>query len=355
MKRKGVLALMLTSAMLMLSVAGCSGNKPVATENGTSSGKGTSASSNQVYAIIAKNTGNPYNQAETQGFQDAVKEFGGKSIVRAPEQPTAEGQITIINQLIAQKVASIAIASNDANALEPVLQKAMSAGIKVLSCDSAVNPASRMVHVDQADPVKIGQVEVQAMGKMMNYTGEFAILSATSTADNQNTWIKYMKEELKKPEYKKMRLVKIAYGDDLPDKSTSETEALLQSYPKLKGIISPTTVGIAAAAKVLSDKGLAGKVYLTGLGLPSQMITYIKSGVCPWMYLWNPIDIGYITGYVSKALVDGTITGKIGDTFTAGRLGKYTVTKAADGGTEVLLGPPYKFDKANIDRWAKVY
>jgi rhamnose transport system substrate-binding protein len=231
----------------------------------------------------------------------------------------------------------------------------MKSGIKVLSADSAVNSASRMVHVNQANPVLIGQTEVQSIAQMMNYKGQFAILSATSTADNQNTWIKYMKAELTNPKYKNMQLVKIAYGDDLPDKSTSETEALLQTYPNLKGIISPTTVGMAAAGQVLTDKGLAGKVYLTGLGLPSQMAAYIKNGVCPWMYLWNPIDIGYLTAYVSKALQDGTITGKVGDTFTAGRLGKYTVTQASDGGTEVLLGAPFKFDKTNIDQWSKVY
>ena len=61
--------------------------------------------------------------------------------------------------------------------------------------------------------------------------------------------------------------MKIAYGDDLRDKSVSETEALLKTYPNLKAIIAPTTVGIAAASKVISDKGLKGKVIVTGSGI----------------------------------------------------------------------------------------
>ena len=129
---------------------------------------------------------------------------------------------------------------------------------------------------------------------MIGGKGEIAILSATSQATNQNLWIDYMKKELADPKYKDVKLVKVAYGDDLRDKSVSEAEGLLAVLPNLKGIIAPTTVGIAAAGKVLTDKKLIGKVFLTGLGLPSEMATYIENGVCPYMFLWNPIDVGYL-------------------------------------------------------------
>lgn len=164
-----------------------------------------------------------------------------------------------------------------------------------------------------------------------------------------------MKKELAKPKYAGLGLVKVAYGDDLRDKSVSEAEGLLQSFPNLKVIIAPTTVGIAAAGKVLTDKGLVGKVFLTGLGLPSEMASYIQNGACPYMFLWNPIDVGYLGSWVATGLVQKKITGKVGEKFKAGRLGDYTITKAPDGGTEVLLGPPFKFDKANIEDWKKVY
>lgn len=151
-----------------------------------------------------------------------------------------------------------------------------------------------------------------------------------------------------------MELVKVAYGDDLRDKSTSETEALLQTYPDLKGIISPTTVGIAAAGKVLTDKGLIGKVHLTGLGLPSEMADYIESGASEWMYLWNPVDVGYLAGYAAAALVDGSITGEVGDTFNAGDLGDKEIIADGDG-TQIMLGDPFKFDSENIAEWKTVY
>ncbi|MGA2765205.1 MAG: rhamnose ABC transporter substrate-binding protein [Spirochaetia bacterium] len=307
------------------------------------------------YAIVFKNTGNPYGDRQMGGFKAGIEEQGFQAILRAPDQPTAEAQIQILEQLISQKVAAICIVGNDKDALQPVLTKAMGQGIKVFSLDSGVNPQSRLVHVNQADSEKIGTTLIEAAYDMSGGSGDIAILSATSQATNQNLWIDFMKKTLAQPKYANLKLVKIAYGDDIRDKSVSEAEGLLQSFPDLKVIIAPTTVGIAAAGKVLTDKGLGGKVFLTGLGLPSEMATYIENGVCPYMFLWNPIDVGYLGAYTATALVTGKITGKVGEKFTAGRLGEKVITQAPDGGTEVLLGPPFKFDKANIEDWKKVY
>lgn len=307
-----------------------------------------------THALIVKNAGNPYNEKQMEGFEEAINELGAESILRAPAEPTVEAQIAMIEQLITQRVDSIAIAGNDKNALQPALQRAMNRGIKVLSLDSAVNAESRMVHVNQADSELIGRVQIQAISEMIGGEGQIAVLSATSQATNQNTWIEWMKKELEKPEYDDIELVRVAYGDDLRDKSVSETEALLQTYPDLKGIIAPTTVGIAAAGRVLQDRGLAGEVELTGLGLPSEMAEYIEAGVCDWMYLWNPIDVGYLAGQTAVALDNEAITGEVGDTFKAGRLGEKEVVEA-DAGTEIMLGAPFKFDQSNIDEWKDVY
>ncbi|WP_042462330.1 rhamnose ABC transporter substrate-binding protein [Neobacillus dielmonensis] len=344
--------MVLVSFFMVFSVlAACSQSAP--SSSGEKSGGG-SKDGKKRFAIIFKNTGNPYGEKQMEGFKKAIEEQGDEAILKAPDQPTAEAQIQMIEELIAQKVDSIAIVGNDPDALQPALKKAMDQGIKVLSLDSAVNAKSRMVHVNQADPERIGRIQIQAISEMIGGKGQIAILSATSQATNQNTWIEWMKKELEDSKYKDIELVKVAYGDDLRDKSVSETEALLKSYPDLKGIIAPTTVGIAAAGKVLTDKGLKGKVKLTGLGLPSEMAEYIESGVCDWMYLWNPIDVGYLSGYAAEALVGSKITGKVGDKFTAGDLGEKEVVADGDG-TQIMLGDPFKFDSSNIAEWKDVY
>lgn len=346
-----------TMALLFSMLVACSQGAPETSGSSSESeggGEEEATAGSNKYAFVFKNTGNPYGEKMMDGFKEVIEEIGGEVILRSPDQPTAEGQIQIIEQLITQKVAAIAIAANDQDALEPVLKKAMDQGIKVLSVDSGVNANSRLIHVNQANPERIGRIQIEAVSEMIGGEGQIAILSATSQATNQNLWIEWMKKELEEPDYANIELVKVAYGDDLRDKSVSETEALLKSYPDLKAIIAPTTVGIAAAGKVLTDKGLQGKIALTGLGLPSEMASYIESGVSPWMYLWNPIDVGKVAAHTAQALVDGTITGAIGDKFEAGEQGSLEVVEDGDG-TQIMLGDPFKFDKDNIADWKDVY
>lgn len=317
---------------------------------------GNVENSSGTYAIVAKSAGNPFNEKQIEGFKMAIEEQGYQVIEKTPDQPTAEQQINIIQELITQGVDGIAIAANDENALQPALKQAMDQGIAVTSFDSAVNQESRQAHVNQAAPKAIAVAMMDAVLDLAGGEGQFAILSATSTATNQNTWIAGMEELMAEDEkYAGLELVKIAYGDDLRDKSTSETEALLQSFPDLRVIMSPSTVGIAAAAKVVQDKGVSDNIKVTGLGLPSEMAAYIDNDVCPYMYLWNPIDIGYMTGYLLTALAQEDISGSVGETFEAGDLGTKEITEAPDGGTESFLGEPFRFDSSNIDEWKEVY
>src|SRR5207245_3006966 len=160
--------------------------------------------------------------------------------------------------------------------------------------DSDVN--CRQLFINQADTETIGRSQIQLLAKLMHYTGQFAILSAASTATNQNAWIKYMKLELKKPVYKKMKLVKIHYVNNKPAQSRQATVSMLQAYPNLKGIESPPTGGISSAAQYLSTSKYKNKVVLTGLRLPSQMRKYVHNGTVPAFALWERETLEYLAG-----------------------------------------------------------
>jgi rhamnose transport system substrate-binding protein len=223
----------------------------------------------------------------------------------------------------------------------------MSKGIKIVAYDSDAAKDCRNLFINQADSEEIGRSQVKMLADMIDSKGEIAILSATANATNQNAWIDFMKDELTKPEYKDMKLVKVAYGDDDDQKSFQETQGLLQAYPDLKGIISPTTVGISAAARYISGSKYKGKITLTGLGTPNQMREFVKDGTVQQFALWNPKDLGYLASYSAAALASGQITGAEGEKFTAGKLGEYTIGK--DG--EVILGAPFVFKADNIDEF----
>src|SRR5580700_809516 len=298
-------------------------------------------------AFLPKNINNPYNVIETKGSLDACKEIGAQGKVVGPSDASASSQVSYINTLITQRQNAIVIAANDPNALIPYLKRAMDQKIKVVTMDSDTAPEGRTIFVNQATSEGIGRGQVQMLAKEINNEGEIAILSATPNATNQNTWIGFMQEELKKPEYQGMKLIKIAYGNDEDQKSFTETQGLLQAYPNLKGIISPTTVGVAAAARYLSTSPLKGKIALVGLGTPNQMRQFVKDGTVKEFALWNPSDVGYLAAYAAAQLSSGNIEGKEGETFTAGKLGSRTVGK--DG--VVLLGPPTVFSTDNIDKF----
>ena len=303
-----------------------------------------------VYVFVPKCESIFFMQLFNDGFKAGCEECGVESLFRGSDVTTAESQISILSQLQAQGVAGIVVDANDPDALQPALSAAMQSGITVISADSAVNKDSRLTHVQAVRPEDVGRTLIQAAYEMIGGHGGIAILSATAQTAIQNEWIAWMRRELEEnPEkYKDTPLVKVAYGDDEPIKSTSEAQALLKD-PSIKIIIAPTTVGMLATGKVLQDKH--SEVKLTGLGLPSEMAPFIRSGVCPWMYLWNPIDQGKLSAFVLHALREGKITGKAGETFSAGSFGEKTVSAADDGGTEVVLGAPFRFDMSNIAEW----
>ena len=308
-------------------------------------------------ALVGKSAGNAFFEIAAASFVEAAEGEGATVDVVYPETATADAQIKVLDNLISQAPDAICISANDVNALQSVLEEAMDAGIKVSSFDSAPNPASRQVFVNQAGTVAVGQALLDAVYDLAGGEGQWAILSATSQAANQNAWIAAMEKLASEDEkYAKLEMVPIAYGDDEPQKSTDQTQALLDNYPDLKVICAPTTVGIAAAAKLLQDKGSAVK--LTGLGLPSEMLEYTgadEAHSCPYFYLWDMQLLGKLSAYATIALINGDITGAEGETFSVEGLGDFSITAADDGGTEIVQGLPLQFNADNIEEMAKLY
>jgi len=329
---------------LTLVASGCSKASTDSDTPASGAAGGSTKALNVVF--IPKNLGNPYFDASDAGGKAAVETLGGKFSEVGPQTASPDAQVQYINTAAQQKASAIVISANDPTAIGSALQQAKSTGTKVVTFDSDTEAQFRDLFINQASPEGIAKAEVDGIAKQIGDAGEIAILSASANATNQNAWIKLMKAELA-ASHPNITLVETVYGNDDDQTSFDKTAALLNKHPKLKGIISPTTVGIAAAARYLSTSDKKGKVALTGLGTPDQMRKYVKNGTVTEFYLWNPSDLGTLAAYAADALVKGTITGKEGDKFTAGSLGDFTVGK--DG--VVLLGDPTGFNKDNIDQF----
>jgi len=313
---------------------------------------GTAGTTKTHYKIflLPKATGIPVFTQNGNGAKKAGKELGDLVTYNGPTTVSGSAQVPFINNAVRQGYNAIVISTPDANAVAPALKRAAARGVKIISYDGDTARDARTIFVAPSTNSLIGQYEVQWMGAQIKYKGQIAILSANATSANQNTWITFMKQELRKPKYKDMELVKIAYGNDDPTISAQQTQALLQSYPNLKGIISPTTVGIQAAAQELKQEGKCGKVQLTGLGLPNDMRKYVKAGCTTKFGLWNESNLGYLAAYVAHNVLDGKLNGSLGQSFKAGTLGSFKVAKVDGNSPVVVLGPPLVFTPQNIDK-----
>jgi len=297
--------------------------------------------------VVAKSLGNGFFDAVHKGADEAARELDAEVIFNGPTTPTAEGQIEVLNSLIAQRVDAIAVSANDPDALVPTLKRAMERGIKVISYDSGVAPAGRQAHLAPSSDQLIGETVVALVAELApEGKGKFAVVSATPTSTNQNSWLAEMRQAL--TAHAGLELVSVVYGDDVSDKSYREAVALLKQHPDLVVLVSISSVGIVASARAVEDQGLTGKVKVTGLGLPSELAGYVEKGVVPKFAIWNPIDLGYATTQIAVRLARGADATKPVPT---GRMGE--VTFAADG--VGAMSKPFIYDASNVAEFAKIF
>jgi rhamnose transport system substrate-binding protein len=340
-RRFTTLAAVTMAAGLALTACGGSSSDSAATDGGAGAGSSTSDVS---VTFLPKNLGNAYFDTSDAGGKAAVEAFGGTFSEVGPDAATPDAQVPFINTAAQQGVNALVVSANDPTAICDALNEARDADVKVVTFDSDTDAECRDLYVNQASAEGIAKAQVDLIAEQIGDAGEVAILSAAANATNQNEWIDLMKADLT-ANHPNIKLVDTVYGDDDDQTSFDKTAALLQAHPDLKGIISPTTVGIAAAARYISTSDAKGKVAVTGLGTPNQMREYVKDGTVTAFALWNPADLGALAAYAAQALVKGDITGAEGDSFEAGDLGSFTVDKDAT----VLLGDPFVYTAENID------
>lgn len=307
------------------------------------------AQDNMRIALVVKALGIGFFEAAAEGAEEAAKELGNVEIIyTGPTDTTAEGQIEVINSLIAQGVDAIAISANDPDALVPALKKAMDRGITVISWDSGVAEGGRQMHLNPSSTDLIGNTIIKLAADHMPDGGDVAILSATATATNQNAWIEAAKGFL--PDYEGVNLVATVYGDDLSDKSYREAQGLMASHPDLKAIIAPTTVGILASCQAVTDAGKIGEINVTGLGLPSEMAGCVDSGATTSFAIWNPIDLGYSATMLAHAIAGGAEAAPGGE-IPMGRMGSVTL----DDTNSAAMSDPFTYDSSNIDQFKSIF
>jgi rhamnose transport system substrate-binding protein len=336
MKKSMVVSCVLLLIPLAMSFAG-----------GGQQGGAASGDKKLEMVFIPKNTGNPYFDAIDTGFLEASKELGFNYTTVGPATAEATSQISIIEAQIQRGVNVIGIYLNSVDALSSVLQRARQRGIVVLNLGTdSSSPNDRDAFLGATDMDLVGPRLIKIESELIGGSGEIAIVSGTTDSPDHNYWIASMRNELAtKPEYASIKIVEVAYGNDDPQKSATEAEALINKYPNLKGIIAPTTVACAATAQAIATMGVADRIKMTGLGNPNEMRAYIKNGTVTKFGLWKPADMGYAGAYLANDILKNGYKVAAGDVKTFGNLGQRPIKPGniIDAGTFLI------FDKNNID------
>ena len=330
--------------MLVRSVKESAATAPVAGTGTQGAGAPTTPGGKKaVVALMPKAKGDPYFVSCKAGADEAAKELGVELLWDGPTDLDPAKQNEVVEAWITRGVDTIAVSVENKVGISTVLRKAKEKGIKVVTWDADAEKDARNFFINQATPQGIGYTLTDEAARITGGKGDFAIITASLSAANQNEWIKYIKERLAE-KYPDLKLVAIQPSEGDRDRAFAETQTVLKVYPQVKLIMAIAAPAVPGAAEAVKQSGRTD-VKVTGLSLPNMCRPYIKEGVIESIVLWNTVDLGYLTVYASNALANGQF--KAGDTsLTAGRLGKIEVA-----GDEIRLGAPFIFNKENIDRF----
>ncbi len=330
----------LALCLLTAALAGC-GRSP---EVGPATAAASPERKKITVALLPKSKGNGYFVSCKQGADRAARELGIELIYDGPTTPDPARQNEIVENWVTLGVDVIAVACENRDGISTALRRAREKGVHVVTFDADAQPDAREFFVNQATPEGIGNALMDEAARLLNGEGEFAIITASLTAQNMIEWQRHI-EARRLAKYPAMKNVALRPCDDLKDKAQAEATTLLGAYPKLGLIMAICSPAVPGTAEAVKQAGKIGKVRVIGLGLPSENKRYVKEGVTDTVILWKTVDLGYLTVQAAVAVVRGEL--KPGATsLRAGTLGEFRIA-----GDNILLGEPFLFTKDNIDQF----
>ncbi|MBU5436870.1 autoinducer 2 ABC transporter substrate-binding protein [Tissierella sp. MSJ-40] len=334
-KFKKLCTLVLAVSLILTSLAGCTKDKAEETSGNDAKKK---------IAFIPQLIGIPYFTAMEEGGQKAAADLGVEFIYSGATTASAPEQSKIMDSLIRQKVDAISISVLDSSSINPIIEKAKEAGIKVYTSDSDSPTSEREIYVAQAMDKDLGYTLIDRLALQLGNQGKIGVVSGESTATNLNLWIDYMKERISS-EYPNMEILDVRYTQGGSSESAlKQAQELMTKHSDINAIIAVASSTIPGVAQAVQQAGKAGQVAVIGYGSPQTVKPFIESGVMEESILWNAFDLGYLTVWAGQQLVEGKEF--LPENEVPGL--DYKVKYLKDEKT-LLLGPPLVINKDNVD------
>ncbi|MEM8665156.1 MAG: autoinducer 2 ABC transporter substrate-binding protein [Pseudomonadota bacterium] len=296
-------------------------------------------------AFVPQLIGIPYFNAMEEGGNRAAEDLGVEFIYTGPVDTNPIDQLQIVQNLIAQGVEAVSVSVLDASSIAPVVDAAKEKGSVLFTSDSDAPDSGRAVYVAQATDEGLGHAIIDELVKRAGEDAKIGIVSGEATASNLNAWIGFMQSRAE-AEYPNVTLLDPQYAGGTAQRAAQISTDLMAANPDLDAIIAVASTTCPGVAQAIETAGKIGEVIGTGYCSPNTARSYLKSGAFGFTVLWDPGQLGYLTVWAGKQLIDG-------NEFAAENTVKgfdNPVPYDADTGI-LLLGPPAIFTAENVDNY----
>jgi len=306
---KVLMPVVLTAALL----TACSGKEsPTPTTTAASGGATTAAQATTpaaekiVVANLPKSVGGAWFNRMAVGIEKYAKDTGNEAFQTGADKGDAALQVKEVENLISQQVDVITIVPVSPETLEPVLKKAMDAGIIVISHE-AQGIVNVNYDVEAFDGAAYGAHLMDKMAEIMGEEGDYIISVGSLTAKSHMAWANGALARQQEA-YPNMNCLNAdAFIESNYNQKASQERAaeLMKTYPDLKGMFVTSATDLPGYALAVEEAQKQGEIIVVGNGLPSANKDYIESGAIPYLGCWDPADAGYVMAKVGEILKSG--------------------------------------------------
>ena len=303
------------------------------------------ADGDKKVAFVPQIVGIPYFDAMEAGGKEAAAKLGVDFIYQGPVDTNPVDQMQIVQNLINQGVNAVSVSVLDASSIAPVVEAAKAKHVILFTSDSDAPKSGRALYVAQATDDGLGDAIIDEMVKRVGEDAKIGIVSGEATASNLNAWIGFMQARAK-AKYPKLKLLPPQFAGGTAQRAAQIATDLMTANPDLKGLIGVASTTCPGVGQAIETAGKIGKVIGAGYCSPNTARAYLKSGAFGYSVLWDPKELGYLTVWAGKQLIDGKAIPA--ETTPEGM--SHPVTFDAKTGI-LLLGKPAVFTAANVDNY----
>jgi simple sugar transport system substrate-binding protein len=288
------------AGVAVLALAGCGTTAGGSADGGTSGGEGAEG----AYVTVVKATGIGWFDRMEVGVDEWAQETGVDARQEGPSEATNEGQVDIIQNLIAQSPAAITVVPNDVAGLATVLGEAKDKGIIVVSHEAA-GIENVDIDIEAFENKAYGSQIMDNLAECMGEEGGYVQFVGRLTNGSHSEWVEGAYDNQTANFSGMTRLEDPIESEEDEEVAYNKAKELLAKYPDIKGFQGSAGTDVVGIARAVEEAGKADSVCVMGTSIPSVSESYLETGAIDKIFFWDPALAGKAQLQIAKMLADG--------------------------------------------------